>query len=63
MFDGKAELKNVETGEAVATFSETCQNDGTATASVRLQKPIILEGTELLQLYAIANSTPVVRAK
>jgi hypothetical protein len=60
MSNGKAELKNVETGEVVATFSETRHHDGTAIASVKLRTPITLQGTELLQIFALANSTLVI---
>ena len=37
MFKGKAELDNPETNTPVATFTETCDDDGTATMKVVLK--------------------------
>ena len=44
MFKGKAELTDPEKGDVVATFHETCHDDGTAAATVRLRVPITLQG-------------------
>jgi hypothetical protein len=36
MFKGEAELTDPEKGGVVATFTETCHDHGTASATVRL---------------------------
>jgi hypothetical protein len=60
MFKGKAELTNPETGVVVATFHETCHDDGAASATVRLQPPITLNGTDELAIVGTATSTPMI---
>ena len=60
MFKGKAELTDPEKGDVVATFQETCYDDGTAVATVRLQTPITLSGTELLEIVGTVTSTPMI---
>jgi hypothetical protein len=37
MFKGRAELTDPEKGGVVATFDETCHDDGTAVATVKLR--------------------------
>ena len=60
MFKGKAELTDPEKGHVVATFQETCHDDGTAAATVRLRKPISLQGTELLEIVGTVTPTPMI---
>ncbi len=60
MFKGKAELVDPETGTPVATFTEICESGGSTTAKVVLKHPIELKSTERLDVYRIANSTPVI---
>jgi hypothetical protein len=60
MFKGKAELTNPENGDPVATFDETCHDDGTAVAKVRLRTPILLEGKEVLAIVGPATFTPMI---
>ncbi len=60
MFRGHAELTNPGSGDVVATFDETCCDDGTSTATVRLRKPIALQGTGLLAIVGADTSTPVI---
>ncbi len=48
MFKGKAELIDPEKGGTAATFTETCEADGSATAKVVLKHHIELKGTERL---------------
>jgi hypothetical protein len=60
MFKGKAELVDPEKGGIVATFHETCYNDGTAAATVRLRTPITLSGTELLEIVGTVTPTPMI---
>jgi hypothetical protein len=60
MFKGKAELTNPETGEIVATFHETCHDDGAAAATVRLRPPITLTGTELLEIFGTVTDIPMI---
>jgi hypothetical protein len=40
MFKGKAELVDPEKNTPVATFTETCQSDGTAKMKVVLKAPM-----------------------
>jgi hypothetical protein len=63
MFKGKAELKDPEKGCLVATFKETCHDDGSAAATVKLKTPITLKGTELLAIYGTVTSTPMIRVE
>jgi hypothetical protein len=44
MFKGRAELTDPEKGGVVAMFNETCHDDGTAVATVKLRTPITLQG-------------------
>ena len=60
MFKGKAELTDPEKGGIVATFHETCHDDGTASATVRLRTPITLQGTELLEIVGTVTPTPMI---
>ena len=50
MFKGKAELVDPEKNTPVATFTETCQSDGTAKMKVVLKAPITISGTERLAM-------------
>jgi hypothetical protein len=43
MFKGGAELTDPEKGGVVATFDETCHDDGTAVAAVKIRTPITLQ--------------------
>jgi hypothetical protein len=60
MFKGKAELIDPEKGGVVATFNETCHDDGSAVATVRLRKPITLQGTEQLEIVGTVTPTPMI---
>ena len=60
MFKGKAELTDPEKGDVVATFTETCYDDGTSVATVRLRTPITLQGTELLEIVGTVGPTPMI---
>ena len=60
MFKGKAELTDPEKGNVVATFHETCHDDGTANATVRLRTPIAIQGTELLAIVGTVTPTPMI---
>ncbi len=60
MFKGKAELTDPEKGGVVATFTETCYDDGTAAATVRLRPPITLQGTGLLEIVGTVSPTPMI---
>ena len=60
MFKGKAELTDPEKGDVVATFNETCHDDGTAVATVRLRTPIMIQGTELLEIVGTVTLTPMI---
>src|SRR6516162_9374274 len=50
MFKGKAELVDPEKNTPIATFTETCQSDGTAKMKVVLKAPITISGTERLAM-------------
>ena len=61
MSRGKAELVDAN-GAVVATFNETCHENGTTAATVRLHAPLApfkLTGTESLALYAKGIAQPV----
>ena len=60
MFKGNAELTDPEKGDVVATFNETCHDGGTAAATVRLRTPIMLQGTELLEIVGTVTPTPMI---
>ncbi len=60
MFKGKAELTDPQTGDIVALFHETCHDDGSAVATVRLRTPITLQGTELLEIVGTVTPTPMI---
>ena len=62
MFRGKAELDNPETNTRVATFTETCEDDGTARATVHLRHPITLTGTERLAIYSTVKDEEIIVA-
>jgi hypothetical protein len=51
MFKGKAELIDPEKGRTIATFTEICDAEGSASAKVVLKHPVELEGTERLEVY------------
>jgi hypothetical protein len=62
MFKGRAELAN-EQGNVVATFNETCHDDGTTFATVKLHAPLAplkLQGTGSLAIFAKGISEPVI---
>jgi hypothetical protein len=60
MFKGKAELVDAETSTPVATFTETCQSDGTAKMKVVLKAPINISGTERLAIYSTVKNQEVI---
>ena len=60
MFKGQAELIDPETGGVVASFHETCHDDGTAAATVRLRTPITLQGTDLLAIVGTETPMPMI---
>jgi len=51
MFRGKAELVSPETGGTVATFTESCDTEGSATAKVVLKHAIELKDNERLEIF------------
>ena len=60
MFKGKAELVDPEKNSPVATFTETCQSDGTAKMKVVLKAPITLSGTERLAIFSTVKDEEVI---
>jgi hypothetical protein len=44
----------------MATSNETCYDDGTASATVRLQTPITLQGTVLLEIVGTVTPAPMI---
>ena len=62
MFKGKAELVDPEKNTPVATFTEECQDDGTAKMKVVLKTPIVLSGTERLAIYSTIKNQEVISA-
>jgi hypothetical protein len=60
MFKGKAELIDPETGSPVATFTESCEAEGSATAKVVLKHAVELKDTERLEVFGTVNDVPVI---
>jgi hypothetical protein len=60
MFTGKAELINPETGKTVATFTESCETEGSATAKVVLKHAIELKDSERLEVFGTVKDVPVI---
>jgi hypothetical protein len=60
MFIGGAELIDPEKGSVVATFNETCHDDGTAAATVRLCEPVTLQGTQRLEIFGALTNQPMI---
>jgi hypothetical protein len=60
MFKGRAELVDPEKGNVVATFNETCHDNGTAAATVRLREPITLQGTQRLEIFGTVTDQPMI---
>ena len=60
MFKGKAELDNPETNTPVATFTETCHDNGTTTMKVVLKSPMTISGTERLAIYSTIKNEEVI---
>jgi hypothetical protein len=60
MFKGRAELVDPEKGNVVATFNETCHDNGTAAATVRLREPITLRGTQRLEIFGTVTDQPMI---
>jgi hypothetical protein len=60
MFKGKADLIDPETKRVAATFNETQCDDGTTRATVRLAKPIMLEGTQRLEVFGTVTDQPMI---
>ena len=59
MFKGKAEMIDPETGSFVAIFTETCQHKS-ARATVVLENPITLSGTERLAVYSMIKDQEII---
>ena len=59
MVKRRADLVSAD-GTAVARFNETCHEYGATVATVRLDSPITLTGTESLALFAQAIAQPVI---
>ena len=57
MFRGKAELKDPESGDVVATFTEVGEK-----MSVVLKKPVTLTGTTRLAIYGTAEDAEIISA-
>ena len=60
MFRGKAELVSPETGGTVATFSESCSTEGSATAKFVLEHAIELKDNERLEIFGTVKDVPVI---
>jgi hypothetical protein len=60
MFKGRAELMDPEKNTRTATFTETCNGDGTAEACVRLEAPMTISGTERLAIYSTIKDQEVI---
>jgi hypothetical protein len=60
MFKGRAELVDPEKGTVVATFNETCHDNGTAAATVRLREPVTLQGTQRLEIFGTLTDQPMI---
>ena len=60
MFKGKAELVDPEKNTPVATFTETCQSDGTAKMKVVLKASITISGTERLAIFSTIKDQEVI---
>jgi hypothetical protein len=59
MIKRRADLVSAD-GTAVAQFNETCHEYGATVATVRLDSPFTLTGTESLALYAQTIPQPVI---
>jgi len=60
MFKGKADLIDPETKAIAGVFNETEGDDGTTRATVRLTKPIVLEGTQRLEVFGTVTDQPMI---
>jgi hypothetical protein len=60
MFKGKAELIDPETKKVAAIFNETEHHDGTTMATVRLEKPVVLQGTQRLEVFGTVTDQPMI---
>ena len=60
MFKGKAELVDPEKNTPVATFTETCQGNGTAKMKVVLKGPMSISGTQRLAIYSTVKDQEVI---
>jgi hypothetical protein len=60
MFKGKAEPVDPENNNPVATFTETCQDDGTAKMKVVLKTPMVISGTQRLAIYSTIKNQEVI---
>ena len=60
MFKGKAELVDAEKNTPVATFTETCESDGTAKMKVVLKEPITISGTGWLGIFSTIKDQAVI---
>ena len=60
MFKGRVQLVDPENGWVVATFNETCRDNGTAAATVRLREPITLQGTQRLEIFGTVTDQQMI---
>jgi hypothetical protein len=60
MFKGKADLIDPETKKVAAIFNETQYDDGTTMATVRLEKPVVLQGTQRLEVFGTVTDQPMI---
>lgn len=60
MFKGKADLIDPETKAVAAVFNETQCDDGTTAATVRLTKPVVLQGTQRLEVFGTVTDQPMI---
>jgi hypothetical protein len=60
MFEGKADLIDPETKKVAAVFTEVQCDDGTTMAAVRLEKPVVLQGTQRLEVFGTVTDQPMI---
>jgi hypothetical protein len=60
MFEGEADLIDPETQKVAAVFTEMQCDDGTTMATVRLEKPVVLQGTQRLEVFGTVTDQPMI---
>jgi hypothetical protein len=60
MFEGKADLIDPETKKVAAVFTEMRCDDGMTMATVRLEKPVVLQRTQRLEVFVTATDQPMI---